>query len=80
MCHLHAGLASQQCRADPRLQAKAGRVDAAFAAAVLMEQHGHKLSARHHTILINACARAKPPQVQRAETQFERLLLLGERA
>ena len=45
-----------------------------------MEQHGHQVNVRHHTILINACARAKPPQVQRAETQFEKLLLLGEHA
>ena len=80
MCHLHTGLASHQCRADPRLQAKAGRVHAAFAAVALMEQHGHKVNVRHHTMLINACARARPPQVQRAETQFEELLLLGARA
>ena len=80
MCHLHTGLASHQCRADPHLQAKAGRADAAFAAAELMTQHGHKLSARNCTILINACARAKPPQVQRAEAQFRELLLLSEHA
>ena len=77
---LHSRQACHQCHADPRLQAKAGRVDAAFAAAALMKQHGHRLCVRHHTILINACARAKPPRVQRAEAHFEELLLLSEHA
>ncbi len=55
-------------------------MDAAFAAAALMQRHGFQLGVRHHTMLINACARAKPPQVERAEAQFEELLLLSEHA